>query len=227
MILFCFHSPMCIGDALQEVQNWVDCGMPRHNGSGEQKHLTQVTKTPQSWLVRTSCSSKEGTCVLVPGKAIWNHHSANPCCTRLAGWNYLTTHFYFCPTLCNLFATAVMRAAPFPLPSSESMKLTSHWGASSFTVSCRILEKLEGKGKKNRIFKQLLSELRSLYSPIMQGTSAIAFFCFFSYSWKIQISVHNQILIFISLLEFCSAWCHTLPTSSEIMKEALFSQLKS
>lgn len=39
--------------------------------------------------------------------------------------------------------TAVMRAAPFPLPSSDSRKVTSHCGASSFTVWCMILEKLE------------------------------------------------------------------------------------
>ncbi|TNN52648.1 hypothetical protein EYF80_037158 [Liparis tanakae] len=39
--------------------------------------------------------------------------------------------------------TAVMRAAPFPLPSSDSRKLTLHWGASSFTVWCMNLEKLD------------------------------------------------------------------------------------
>ena len=38
--------------------------------------------------------------------------------------------------------TAVMRAAPLPLPSSESRKVTSHLGASSFTDCCMILEKL-------------------------------------------------------------------------------------
>lgn len=38
--------------------------------------------------------------------------------------------------------TAVMRAAPLPLPSSDSRKLTSHFGASSFTVCWKILEKL-------------------------------------------------------------------------------------
>jgi len=38
--------------------------------------------------------------------------------------------------------TAVMRAAPFPLPSSDSRKLTLHWGASSFTVWCMNFEKL-------------------------------------------------------------------------------------
>lgn len=37
--------------------------------------------------------------------------------------------------------TAVIRAAPLPLPSSESRKLTSHLGASSFTVCSMILEK--------------------------------------------------------------------------------------
>lgn len=40
--------------------------------------------------------------------------------------------------------TAVMRAAPFPLPSSESRKFTSHLGARSFTVCWKIREKLRG-----------------------------------------------------------------------------------
>lgn len=51
---------------------------------------------------------------------------------------------------CNLLATAVIRAAPFPLPSSDSMNVTSHRGASSFTVSCNIQEKL-WKRKKSII----------------------------------------------------------------------------
>lgn len=40
--------------------------------------------------------------------------------------------------------TAVMRAAPFPLPSSESRKFTSHLGARSFTVCWKMREKLRG-----------------------------------------------------------------------------------
>lgn len=47
----------------------------------------------------------------------------------------------------SLQPTAVMRAAPLPLPSSDSRKFTSHWGASSFTVWCIIREKL--KNRKN------------------------------------------------------------------------------
>ena len=44
--------------------------------------------------------------------------------------------------------TAVMRAAPLPLPSSESRKLTSHFGASSFTVCWKIREKLRVKSNR-------------------------------------------------------------------------------
>lgn len=39
--------------------------------------------------------------------------------------------------------TAVMRAAPLPLPSSESRNVTSHLGARSFTVWCMTFEKLQ------------------------------------------------------------------------------------
>lgn len=45
----------------------------------------------------------------------------------------------------SLQPTAVMSAAPFPLPSSDSRKLTEQCGASSFTVCCMILEKLDRK----------------------------------------------------------------------------------
>lgn len=44
--------------------------------------------------------------------------------------------------------TAVMRAAPLPLPSSDSRKLTSHFGASSFTVCWKIREKLRVKSNR-------------------------------------------------------------------------------
>lgn len=43
-----------------------------------------------------------------------------------------------------------MRAAPLPLPSSDSRKFTSHLGARSFTVCWKIREKLrrtEGRGQ--------------------------------------------------------------------------------
>lgn len=36
-----------------------------------------------------------------------------------------------------------MRAAPLPLPSSDRRKDTVHFGDSSFTVWCMILEKLK------------------------------------------------------------------------------------
>lgn len=50
---------------------------------------------------------------------------------------------YLCPASRMRQATAVIRAAPFPLPSSDSRKDTSHLGARSFTVSCMTLAKLE------------------------------------------------------------------------------------
>ena len=49
-----------------------------------------------------------------------------------------------------LQATAVISAAPFPLPSSDCRKLTSQPGARSSTVSRRIPEKLEGERKRGR-----------------------------------------------------------------------------
>lgn len=39
-------------------------------------------------------------------------------------------------------ATAVMSAAPLPLPSSDWRKVTSHFGDNCFTVSCMTVEKL-------------------------------------------------------------------------------------
>ena len=44
-------------------------------------------------------------------------------------------------------ATAVMSAAPLPLPSSDWRKVTSHLGDSCFTVSCMMVEKLWGTGR--------------------------------------------------------------------------------
>lgn len=40
-------------------------------------------------------------------------------------------------------ATAVMRAAPFPLPSSDGRKVTLHCGARALVVCWRTMEKLE------------------------------------------------------------------------------------
>lgn len=41
-----------------------------------------------------------------------------------------------------------MRAAPLPLPSSDRRKDTLHFGDSSFTVWCMILEKLKRQEKR-------------------------------------------------------------------------------
>lgn len=51
------------------------------------------------------------------------------------------------PASRNRHATAVIRAAPFPLPSSDWRKDTSHLGESCFTVSCITLEKLQKEQK--------------------------------------------------------------------------------
>ncbi|KAG9344357.1 hypothetical protein JZ751_011026 [Albula glossodonta] len=64
----------------------------------------------------------------------------------LAGWMC-----QFCSCWRIRQPTAVIRAAPFPLPSSDSRKLTLHFGASSFTVWCMILEKLLAKGKRDQL----------------------------------------------------------------------------
>lgn len=48
---------------------------------------------------------------------------------------------YRCPASRMRQATAVMSAAPLPLPSSDCRKVTSHLGDSCFTVSCMTVEK--------------------------------------------------------------------------------------
>lgn len=48
----------------------------------------------------------------------------------------------------SLCATAVTMAAPFPLPSSETRKVMSHWGASRRTAFWSLLLKLEKEGKR-------------------------------------------------------------------------------
>lgn len=58
--------------------------------------------------------------------------------------------------------TAVMRAAPFPLPSSDSRKLTSHLGASSFTVCRKIREKLEKVEEKHFSYSDWRKKLNAL-----------------------------------------------------------------
>lgn len=64
----------------------------------------------------------------------------------LVSWCVWAAHCSAC--LLNLQATAVIRAAPFPLPSSDLWNVTWHCGAKSCKVSCIILEKLEGETKK-------------------------------------------------------------------------------
>lgn len=77
------------------------------------------------------------------GTSRWTNEGGAPqcCCASSSLWRQ---------------PTAVMRAAPLPLPSSDSRKLTSHFGASSFTVCWKIREKLGGRkigwlGKKDVI----------------------------------------------------------------------------
>lgn len=106
-------------------------------------------KNPQSWLGKNQLLPENqvpGYCCLAKLASITAQQISSARAWQC--WNDFISRFYFRPILCNLFATAVMRAAPFPLPSSESMNVTSHWGASSLTVSCRTLEKLKGKKKK-------------------------------------------------------------------------------
>lgn len=61
--------------------------------------------------------------------------------------------------------TAVMRAAPFPLPSSDSRKLTSHLGASSLTVCRKIREKLRRvEERKTQLLHHI--DVQRLFSPL-------------------------------------------------------------
>lgn len=59
-----------------------------------------------------------------------------------------------CSASRSLHPTAVMRAAPLPLPSSERRNVTSHLGASSFTVWCMNFEKLQ-KTRQGRFSSHL------------------------------------------------------------------------
>lgn len=212
MILFCYHSPTCIKDALQEVQNWAGCGMPRHNASGEQKHLIQVKQGQKSTILlgqNQLLPKIKGTCVLVSGKAILNRHSANPYCTRLAGLKLLDCSFLLLSNIMQSFCNCSNEGSS--LPTSIFRKHESH-----ITLGCQLLHgfpqdrrktEREGREEQNILAAAFWSEI--FVFTYKQGTitSATAFFCFFSYSSKIQISVHNQILIFISPLAFCSTWC--------------------
>lgn len=55
---------------------------------------------------------------------------------------------YCCPSFLTLQATAVISAAPFPLPSSDFRNVTSHCGAKSRSVSCIMAEKLNKQRKE-------------------------------------------------------------------------------
>lgn len=75
-------------------------------------------------------------------RVVTPHSSAPPCrgCEcRQAGRS--TALGSYAADSRSLHATAVMRAAPFPLPSSDNRNVTSQSGASSRTVSCMIFEK--------------------------------------------------------------------------------------
>lgn len=68
---------------------------------------------------------------------------------------YITIHditaafgIYCCPSFLTLQATAVISAAPFPLPSSDFRNVTSHCGAKSRSVSCIMAEKLNKQRKE-------------------------------------------------------------------------------
>lgn len=66
-------------------------------------------------------------------------------------------------------ATAVMRAAPFPLPSSDWMRVTSQSGARSLKVSRMMVEKLMRQKRRAGVDEQqqnqLLSEFRVVFFP--------------------------------------------------------------
>lgn len=77
-----------------------------------------------------------------------------------------------------LQATAVMRAAPLPLPSSDWRKVTWHWGARSCSVSCMILEKLHRGDKKRPSQRWPLARSANTISTLFKEIM-IMFFVFF------------------------------------------------
>lgn len=72
-----------------------------------------------------------------------------------------------CSASRSLHPTAVMRAAPLPLPSSERRNVTSHFGAKSLTVWCITLEKLWKKRNKEVKKISLLFYKRQYYYRIL------------------------------------------------------------
>lgn len=171
-------------------------------------------------MAKTSCSPRKK----VPGKAILNHHSANAYCTSLAVLKLLECSFLLLTDIMQSLCNCSNEGSS--LPTSIFRKHESH-----ITLRCQFLHcfpqdprKAEREGGEQKILAAAFWAKIFIFT-YKQGTITnifhnIAFFSFSSYSWKIQISVYSQILIFISPLEFCSAWCHTLPVSSEIMKDS-------
>lgn len=86
---------------------------------------------------------------------------------------YITIHditaafgIYCCPSFLTLQATAVISAAPFPLPSSDFRNVTSHCGAKSRSVSFIMAEKLNKQRKereRGEISVKKLQETLFLY----------------------------------------------------------------
>lgn len=182
--------------------------MPRHNASVEQEHLIQVKQGQKSTILvgqNQLLPKIKGTCVLVSGKAMLNHHSANPYCTRLAGLKLLDCSFLLLSNIMQSFCNCSNEGSS--LPTSIFRKQESH-----ITLGCQLLHgflqdcrKTEREEREQNILAAAFwSEIFVFTNKQGTTTSATAFFCFFSCSSKIQISVHNQILIFISPLGLCS-----------------------
>lgn len=104
------------------------------------KKITSNTRHLRSqYLDRTSkaknlhVEEQEKVCVLEGGKGSAGFALLNP--------SLPNDPSYRCPASRIRHATAVMSAAPLPLPSSDWRKVTSHFGVSCFTVSCMMEEK--------------------------------------------------------------------------------------
>lgn len=104
--------------------------------------VSSPSMVPQRTSKATSLLGGEGVhgCVSVcmEGERDWVRKTSCSAETKLLG---KPPSLYRCPASRMRQATAVMSAAPLPLPSSDCRKVTSHLGDNCFTVSCMTVEK--------------------------------------------------------------------------------------
>lgn len=113
-----------------------------HHVHSSHKVQTPSRKTGEKFFSREQNKSHKAFSVPVTFQGDFKEisHSECVCVWRAQCW----------PSLWTLQATAVIRAAPFPLPSSDFRKVTWHCGAKSCKVSCMMMEKLWEKWKRTQ-----------------------------------------------------------------------------